>query len=832
MTSADGAEVEAVFQRARRLEGDERARFLDDACAGRDDLRRVVLELLAAHDAPDDPFERKALGDAFSLAAEVGDPGTVGRYRLLRRLGEGGMGVVHLAEQDRPRRVVALKLIRPGFASERSLKRFELEAEALAKLGHEGIARVFDAGVADGVPFLAMERVEGRTLLRYAEEERIDLRARLLLFGRICDAVEHAHRRGVVHRDLKPSNILVEAGGNPRILDFGVARFLDDDDARATTMRTGAGELIGTIQYMSPEQANGDPEPIDGRADVYALGVVLFELLTGRLPYDLRGLAIPDAARVVRENDPTVPSTVDPTLRGDLDTIVGKALEKEKERRYPSAAALAADVRSFLADRPIAAHPPSAAYQLRKLARRHRALVASGLAVFAALTAGLLATAWQWREAVDAREQAERRFEDVRGLARAFIFDIAERIDALPGALEARRALIATGLEYLDRLAREEDPDEGLLLELVVGYTRIGDLQGAAGEPNLRDLVGARRSYETALALADRLARRFPEDSRRQSDRIRLVLSLADVSRELGRPEEGLARCLEARRDAERLVTDHTGDLMIVRTLGNVESRIGSMLLEIGRPAEALPHFEAALASSTRRLAAAPDDAGVRRDVATDTFKRMIVEDALGRTDEALASAREYVRLCRAARDARDGPVERRDLGIGLTRLGDMFVALDRPDDAVGPLTEAVAWAEVRIADEPSDAQARLELNTARNRLGELALARGDLDAAAEAFDECLAITTALCADSEVPGIRRRHGVSLYKLGELARARAARSVDDASRASHLAEARRRFEGCLAVFERMAAEGMLAATDAEVPAEVRREIEALGRGETD
>ena len=302
------------------------------------------------------------------------------RYRVLRRLGSGGMGVVFEAEQRSPRRTVALKVLRPGRRGSAALKRFEREAELLGRLDHPGVARVYEAGTyadAGGPrPFLAMELVEGRTLRDYLAGEQPPTEARLALFAAVCDAVQHAHQRGVVHRDLKPSNVLVGPGGRPKVVDFGIARATDIDVRRAT-LATEAGQLVGTLAYMSPEQAAGDPGAVDTRADVYALGALLHEMLAGRPPRDLEGLSVPAALRAIREEEPPRLGRLRPALRGDLEAIAARALARDPAARYASASDLAADVRRFLAHEPVSARAPGIGRQLALLARRHRAATAA-----------------------------------------------------------------------------------------------------------------------------------------------------------------------------------------------------------------------------------------------------------------------------------------------------------------------------------------------------------------------------------------------------------------------------------------------------------------------
>ena len=317
-------------------------------------------------------------------------------YRILGLIGAGAVGEVYEAEQEHPRRRVALKLLKPSVDSRETVRRLRHEADVLARLQHPGIAQVFESGTTaaghDGRPFFAMELVRSPggagplTITDHAERERLDVGERLALLADVADAVHSAHQRGVIHRDLKPANVLVDESGRPKVVDFGIAR-VTDIDVRATTMHTQVGQIVGTLAYMSPEQAGGAPAEIDARCDVYALGAIGYELLAGRLPVDLAGLAVHEAVRAVRETEPRCLGSVRPSLRGDVETVVGKALEKDKGRRYASAAAFASDLRRCLDDEPIAARPPTAAYCLRKTLRRHRSAAWAACAVVLLLTA-------------------------------------------------------------------------------------------------------------------------------------------------------------------------------------------------------------------------------------------------------------------------------------------------------------------------------------------------------------------------------------------------------------------------------------------------------------
>ncbi|MCA9283707.1 MAG: protein kinase, partial [Phycisphaerales bacterium] len=421
MDAAQHERVRRVFLSAIQLEGDSRTDYIRRACGPDARLRSEIESLLAHHDRPVSPIDSPALGGiSETIATELPPPTRVGPYRVVRVLGEGAMGVVYLAEQLAPRREVALKVIRPGIVSPSLQRRFEREVEILGRLQHPGIAQIYDAGsatVANGsaVPYFAMELVRGERLVDYANRRGLDRRHRLRLLVRICDAVQHAHLNGIIHRDLKPANILVaddpndpEAIGQPKILDFGIARCTADD--LAATLRTDAGQILGTLAYMAPEQADGTLGGVDARADVHALGVIAFELLTGQLPRSLVGQSIVGAARVIQEQPPRRLAAVDRTLRGDLDTIVARATDPEPPRRYQSPAELAADIDRWLAGEPVLTRRDSIAYLLRRHVRRYRwSLAASLVFIVLAGSFAVYATTQARRQARLAASESDAR---------------------------------------------------------------------------------------------------------------------------------------------------------------------------------------------------------------------------------------------------------------------------------------------------------------------------------------------------------------------------------------------------------------------------------------
>jgi tetratricopeptide (TPR) repeat protein len=405
--------VREVFHGAVQLPQDRRAEYLTTSCTGEPEVRAEVERLLAQDDASAGYLEEPAVAP-FALEPPVGVGARIGRYTLLRVIASGGMGTVFEAVQDQPRRTVAVKTLRWGRASESRLRRFQYEAEVLGTLAHPGIAQVFEAGTFESQPYFAMEYVAGaRDLIAYANEERLDLAQRLRLFVRVCDAVSHGHQKGVIHRDLKPGNVLVDSAGDVKVIDFGVARAAGVDLESGGAFETRAGQIVGTLQYMSPEQVAGDGADVDVRSDVYSLGCVLYELLAGEPTHDFGGLSLAVIAQRITTVAPKRPAN----LPSDLVWVLFKALAKQADQRYGSASEFRADLVRFLAHEPVLAGPPSRTYQLRKFARRHRGPILAVLAVVAALSVGLVQARSDARAAERSRLQAERETANARAVA-------------------------------------------------------------------------------------------------------------------------------------------------------------------------------------------------------------------------------------------------------------------------------------------------------------------------------------------------------------------------------------------------------------------------------
>lgn len=727
--------VEHLFSEASGLAPEERAGYLAEACNGDAALHRRVMELLAsARRAADETFWETP---ALSHAAREPLVSELDRYRLLEAIGAGGMGVVHKAVRadDEYSKIVAVKIVLAPEAD--SVHRFRRERQLLAKLEHPNIARLLDGGTAkDGSPFLVMEYVDGVPIDRYVRERALDARATVRLFGRICEAVAYAHQNLIVHRDLKPANILVRADGEPKLLDFGIARLLDGAE-RSRTAPTAAM----TLEYASPEQIRGGP--ITTATDIYALGVLLYELLTGRRPYATDG----SPAAVTHAILAAEPAPMGRRVDSELENIVRMALRKEPERRYSSVGQLADDLRRYLEDYPVIAQPDSRVYRARKFVARNRAMTGAAVLVVLTLSGGIAATMWEART-------AERRFRQVRNLANTYLLEIHDAIKDLPGSTAARRLVVRRALDYLDQLAAEHSGDVELARELATGYARIGDIQNQYAGTSLGELEAAVASHRKAAALLEPFERRNPRDLGVARD---LAFSYGALNTLMMQRGDLAAAVSYGRKDAalmERVAAASPGDAAARQRLSLSYIRLGDvtgnpMMQNLGDTKGALAFYRKALANAEAAAAAQPGDwekkglvaiAHARLSQALAALADVPGEIAENRTSaaiekELLAAHPQNIRL------QWDAATASRNLSLSLLRGGQRQEARERAEDS---LREYRALA----AADPEHVNAQEQVANALALMGRIDAESGR---SAEAFQLLREAIAAL------EGLRREH---------------------------------------------------------------------------
>jgi len=681
----------------------------------------------------------------------------LGAWRIVGTIGHGGMGVVYRAERadDAFSRQAAVKVIGPGADAASVVERFRLERQTLAGLDHRNIARLLDGGTTPaGQPYFVMEYVDGVRIDSYCDEQRLGIDDRLELFSRVCNGVQFAHANLVVHRDIKPDNILVTADGTPKLLDFGVSRILSRAAGPSDAAATSATWLM-TPDFASPEQMGGRASTTS--TDVYSLGVVLYLLLTGDRPYRLTGATpaaiqaqlasaevMPPSLAATRGDDAgaraerrgTTPGALADRLRGDLDAIVAKALARVPGERYSSVQEVLRDVRAHRASLPVSARPATPAYLVRKFAARHtRALVAAAVMLVTGL-AGVAAVVWQASVAATERGRAERRFNDVRTLANAFMFDVNDTIMNVPGTMATRELIVRTTVQYLDSLARESAGDFGLQRELARAWVRVGDVQGNPSSANLGDTTGALASYRRAVALAEGARQALPGDLEATRALAGAHRRMADVLAWSGNTTAALAES----QLSTRLYVDLAGGAAPVLEdeieAGIAVVKLGDLLgnpnlPNLGRSAEAAREFAAALTAFQRLDVKAPNDVRVQRFLGLTLERIGTLHETAARWPEAEAAYRRSFDLRRAlaAREPTHRNIQR-DLGIAFEKLGKVERATKGSGAGVENLRGALAQFERLAAADPADANAARTVAVSREVL---ALALRDAGAGAEA---------------------------------------------------------------------------------------------------
>ncbi|WZP00844.1 serine/threonine-protein kinase [Isosphaeraceae bacterium EP7] len=741
--------VEDIFSAALELQAPEaRSAFLDRVC-GDTGLRRDVEQLLALDAGANDFLEAPAAMPTVTAAHEshlaIEEVGTViGPYKLLEAVGEGGMGTVYMAEQTEPvRRRVALKVIKPGMDSKQVVARFEAERQALAMMDHPNIAKVHDAGTTpSGRPYFVMELVRGLPVTEYCDRHELSIPERLELFVLVCRAVQHAHQKGVIHRDLKPSNVLVtdiDGVAVPKVIDFGVAK-ATGGALTEKTLFTGFHQFVGTPLYASPEQAELSGADVDTRSDLYSLGVLLYELLTGTTPFDserLRRAAFDEMRRVLRDEEPPRPSTrlstlgdqlstvsarrkADPrrlcaTMKGELDWVVMKSLEKDRRRRYETASDFAADVMNYLADRPVGACPPTAWYRLGKFARRNRPTLVTGGFVACALVVGAAVSTWQAVRATQAQRETNAAFVTARRAVDEMYSQFAEEwIAKQPRLTKVQSDFIEKALAFYEQFASLRPDDPQATFEAALAWRRVGNIRQKLGRVEL-----AEAAYRTEVEQFDRLAAHFPERADYASEAAFSRLDLGAVMVRRGdRHFEVEPVFKRSVADLDALAARHPEDR-------EVRGRLAWSLYALGalhRMQRRNEDAERVLLRSRELFKQLSEGDPIRlkfqRIVPTCEIELGRVYKETGRLTEAEAAFRGAAKLLETflGEEPRD-PVYRSKLAEALKNASDVLCTADRPAEAFECIRRAVALLDALAEEFPDELDYSDHLETCLDNL-------------------------------------------------------------------------------------------------------------------
>ncbi len=792
MSQSQWSQVRSVLEGALDLEPSERAAFVERACAGAPELRKEVEELLAAEGAAPwlEPASSEELGRALGRDAA---PERVGAWKLVRRIGEGGMGAVWLAERVEGgfAQRAAVKLVKRGMDTDDVLRRFARERAALAALEHPGIARLYDGGsTADGRPYLVMEYVEGVTLGEHVERHKRSLAERLELVARVCDAVDHAHERGLLHRDLKPQNVLVSADGTPKLLDFGIAKVLSVSEE---VSRTATERRILTPHYASPEQLRG--EDLGRTSDVFSLGVMLYELVEGRRPFE--STRTPEA-------EPQALTRSTRLLGGDLATVVRKALQIEPHRRYASAAMLADDLRRLVAGEPVLARPDTWTYRSAKFVRRNRALVVATALVIAGLSTGLVVAWMQYSEAELARRQAESdrrvaddarrsaesereaaeaarqladaRLESVAKVAASLTNNLTSRLASIDGILPQREALLREMEKQLVAIQLEAQGNQSIATEL--GWVRR-DLANVVGQPHG---TSAGRYAEALEILGPAITEleAWLERPEVTDDLVACAAGLLSSRAEIVIEARDVAA---ARADVERaleILRRQRGRSGMKSVLLAREFHVLNVLVSIeretrDREAQARVTSEM-LALGEEAVRLFPESRTYRYSHSTALINQGSSELEIGEFEAARKHLERGVELLRGLRaEDPQHSTYRRALSSGLYYLAEAHTALANDAEAARLGTEALDIHEETVRREPADAHARNLIVNYSYSAGTKSLAAGDLESASRQLRRTLeAVEDRLVREPERTSLNitwsstsAELGVVLARLGEF-----------------------------------------------------------------
>lgn len=814
MTDERWHQVKAIFSEALDLPRSERAAFLANACGDNQELLSEVHSLLNAHeksgaflDRVDTRFKAAALGksnrnggiddasgNTTTLRSRIGE--RIGPYRLVELIGTGGMGEVYRANRVDAEfdKQVAIKLVPGGYQANFILAGLRAERQILANLDHPNIARLIDGGATDdGSPYLVMELVEGQRLDLYCEQHKLTLQERLKLFCDVCAAVSYAHQHLVVHRDLKPSNIMVTTSGAVKLLDFGIAKLLQTSDAVDNVSSDVSGDTQGvaptqtfmralTPGFSSPEQILG--RPITTASDVYSLGVVLYQLLTGRSPYRTSLNSTQDAIREICETEPVRPSELvdesNAPLSRDLDAITLRALRKEPEKRYSSVEQFAEDIRCFLRGLPVMARGDQFSYRLGKYLRRHKLPIAAAALFVFALFGGMIVLLRQVHIAELERARAERHFDSVRTLANTFVFQIHDDIRDLPNSTDARRSLVTTALKYLNTLAKEAGDNQSLTRELAFAYSKVGDIQGRVNSSNVGDPHAAFDSYSRAIALFEPLAAATPDDTDLRSALAQAYSRRSELRLSFGETQQAADDLQHALTVLESLVAEHpTIDSRF--TLAETYSTSVEVLWMNNDPERALINTAKAIAIMEKLTAESPADRDLQYALSSAYGNRAM---ALTGHDKNPAAVDEALGLIVKASEIGDQLVaatngaNARFLRLSFANHVSLCNSLYDRGDYVEAVKSCIAARPMldKLSTDTQNAQILMDAARFRWTLGDAQLAAGDLTGATTTYGDNVTSLERILKTTDSMDAQYILAISQHSLGKIESRLAALSI--------------------------------------------------------
>ncbi len=854
------AQIKDKLNVALELGPKQRAEYLEAIANEDPELRRELESLIASHNQAATDFLDQPVTEIAKLPLLPGNDligRRLGPYELVCQIGAGGMGEVYRAfrADDQYRKEVAIKLVRTGPGATLTMERFRNERQILATLEHPNICLMLDGGTTqEGLPYFVMELIEGKPIDVYCNEHRLSIQERLKLFLQVCSAVQYAHQRLIIHRDIKPLNILVTRDGVPKLLDFGIAKILDENGAGKHAVTMTAFQVL-TAGYASPEQVRG--ETITTASDVYSLGVVLYELLTGESPYRVPKSSSHEITRAVCEEEPLRPSTIarqkeetgstassteklSKRLHGDLDNIVLMALRKEAVRRYPSVEQFAGDIRRHLQNLPVTARQDTLRYRTSKFVARHTAGVVGAIVAALALTFGLAIAVHeahiarvQAEVARQERARAERRFNDVRKLANSLLFEVHDSIKDLPGSTPARKLLVSRALEYLDSLSQESKTDASLQREMAAAYEKIGDVQGQPRQANLGDPAGAAVSYQKALAIRESLAQHDPQDLELGRQLIPNYGKLSDLLWASGDSKAAMDYSDKAFSTAVKLYGSSAVGPQDRAMLAAYYMDHGYKQAEIGGDRSGgLATMQTGTTMLEQMASADPKNLRVRRYLYL-SYSRIaqVVEENPGDRPRAAALYKKALSSAQSLVAAEPTNAEFRRLSIyGQFSLGEILAELGDKTTALAYDRQALSGFQALAAADPANAQLQQDIGRVRAEMGQVMIAVGQLVAGMEQLRLSLAMLANL-PDAKNPNTLAGFAVvnDEFWMGKAHRSLAASDPSPQKTAEHYREAESWFKKSLPGFETVRDHGLPQYRGAARVSEVNQEIAQCERG---